>query len=80
MEIPKVEIPKRILDKNKKQNVCKTTKKERRKKVMKFADVATKVMGKFRFGSVNICLKQCLNRDKSCEKCYKFSEYKEIKL
>lgn len=44
MEEQKIQIPERILKENAK-NVCKSTKKERRKKVMKFADIATKRLG-----------------------------------
>jgi hypothetical protein len=28
---------------------------------------------------VNICLRKCANRDKKCENCIKWSEYKELK-
>ena len=74
-----IKIPDRVLKENEKKYACKSTKKERRKKVMKFADEATKILGKYIYGNVGICLKQCLNRDKKCKKCYKFSEYKEEK-
>ena len=28
---------------------------------------------------VRVCLKKCANRGKKCDKCIKWSEYKEIK-
>lgn len=74
-----IQIPQSVLKANEKNNACKSTKKERRKKVMKFADEATKVYGKFIYGYVGICLKNCLNRDIRCKKCIRFSEFKEIK-
>lgn len=78
MEQPKINIPQSVLKKNEKENACKSTKKERRKKVMRFADEAKKAWGKASV-NVTICLKECLNRDKFCESCYKFSEYEELK-
>ena len=71
-----IKIPDRVLKENEKKYACKSTKKERKKKVMKFADEAKKAWGKPSV-AVSICLKKCLNLDKKCKKCYKFSEYEE---
>jgi hypothetical protein len=56
----------------------KTTKAERRKKFNKFKDTAHKCFGE-PFTVVGVCLKKCSNRKIKCNKCYKFSELKEIK-
>lgn len=69
---------KSLLKKNEKDNACKSTKAERRKKVMKFADLATKRLGKPTV-TVGVCLKRCLNRDKKCDDCYRWSKLKEEK-
>jgi hypothetical protein len=76
MEEPKIQIPQRVLKENEKF-ACKSTKKERRKKVMKFADTATRRLQIKE--TVGICLKVCLNKDKYCETCYHFSMLKERK-
>uniref|UniRef100_A0A6H2A3X0 Uncharacterized protein n=1 Tax=viral metagenome TaxID=1070528 RepID=A0A6H2A3X0_9ZZZZ len=72
-----MDIPKSLL-KNNEKYACKSTKKERRKKAMRFADLATKRLGKLT-EPVGICLRKCLNRDKKCEECYRFSNLKELK-
>ena len=64
--------------KNAKDNACKTTKEDRRKKFNKFKDVAHSCFGN-PFTVVGVCLKKCVNRDKLCNECYRFSEFMEIK-
>jgi len=71
---PQIKIPDSVLKENQKY-ACKSTKKERRKKLMKFADLATKRCGPIR-ETVGICLKECLNKDIKCNECYKWSELK----
>ena len=71
------DIPKSILKKNEKENACKSTKKERRKKAMRFADLATKRLGK-PMEMVGVCLRKCLNRNKKCDECYHFSCLKDV--
>jgi hypothetical protein len=75
MDNQNIKIPQSVLKENEKKHACKSTKKERRKKVMKFADEAEKAWGKPSI-IVAICLKNCLNRDKKCDGCYKFSMLK----
>jgi hypothetical protein len=79
-----IEIPQSVLKENQKY-ACKSTKKERRKKVMKFADLATKRCQIKE--TVDICMKGlknngkggCKNKDKKCHICSHYDEYKEIK-
>ena len=59
-------------------NVCKTTKEDRRKKFNKFKDVMHKNFGSA-FVTVGVCLKNCFNKGKKCNICWRFSELKEKK-
>ena len=41
--------------------------------------VKFKDSGRIYITNVGVCLKKCLNRDKACSNCFRFSELKEVK-
>jgi hypothetical protein len=61
MEEPEIKIPKSTLKKNEQQFALKSSKKDRRKKIYKFADAITKVEGKFRFKVSRYCCFECIH-------------------
>lgn len=62
-QVPQTIIPKSLLKKNERLYACKTTKKQRRKKIMAFADAITRVEGKGRFClGANYCCFDCMYR------------------
>ena len=44
--------------------------------LLKLLSMGYKSRGAYKVG---ICLKACANRDKKCDKCLRFSEYKPLK-